>query len=162
MGYLTYELNAEERLVSLVRKHWMTLLWPFAKIVLAIIALFALSNFLFKFGFGVYLAFLWIIASFLYLVYEIIVWYMDCFIITDRRIIDIDQKSLFKRITAETGMDDIRNVLSETSGFFQTSFNYGTVKVICADGGMIAMERVPDPENIRKLIANLRNKNIKA
>jgi membrane protein YdbS with pleckstrin-like domain len=158
MGYLSYELNDDERLVALIRKHWATLAWPLSKMIIAIAVIVLLSDKISGFRYGAELILVWIIASIFYGVYEIIVWYLDCFIITDKRIIDIDQKGMLNRIVAEVAIDNIQETVYEISGPLETVFNYGTVKIKAAGSGSImGIEQVPNPESVKDLIVKLQN-----
>jgi membrane protein YdbS with pleckstrin-like domain len=158
MGYLSYELNDDEKLIALIRKHWATLAWPLSKTIIAITIIVLLSDKIFSFKYGTELIFVWIITSIFYGVYEIIVWYLDCFIITDKRIIDIDQKGMLNRIVAEVVIDNIQEIVYEISGPLETAFNYGTVKIRTANSGsVVEMEQVPDPESVKDLIVKLQN-----
>lgn len=58
---------------------------------------------------------------------EFIDFYFDMHIVTDRRLVDIDQLRLFNRDVATLLLDDIQDVQSKTKGFFPTLFRYGDV-----------------------------------
>lgn len=155
MGYLNYELNEGEKLVALIRKHWITLTLPLAKTIVAVAVIAILSKKLFEFEYGKEIAFIWIIASILYAVHEIIIWYLDCYIITDKRIIDIDQKSIFRRIVAEVGIENIQEVVYLTNGPLETILGYGAVNVkTSSSGSMIGMEQIPNPIKVKDMIMN--------
>ncbi len=157
MSYLNYELNEGEKLVALVRKHWITLALPLAKAIIAIAVIIILYPKLFEFEYGKEIVFVWIIASILYAVHEIIVWYLDCYIITNKRIIDIDQKSIFQRIVAEVGIENIQEAVYLTNGPLETILGYGTVNVKTgSSGSIIGMEQIPNPAEVKDIIVNAR------
>jgi hypothetical protein len=55
--------------------------------------------------------------------------YFDIFIVTDRRVVDIDQEQLFYRSIAQLNLEDVEDARSEIRGILQTFFAYGTVTV---------------------------------
>lgn len=153
MKYLNYELDSDEKFVALVRKHWITLTFPSAKVIIAIAIAVLFYGKAAEFNYGREIAFIWIIASILYGVYEIIIWYLDCFIITNKRIIDINQKGLFKRVVAEADINNIQEAIYEISGPLEAIFNFGTIKIKTAGtGSIIAMEQIPNPADLRNFI----------
>jgi hypothetical protein len=155
MSYLNYELNEDEKLIALIRKHWITLTLPLAKAIVAIAVIAILAKKLFEFEYGKEIVFVWIIASILYAVHEIIIWHLDCYIITNKRIIDIDQKSIFQRIVAEAGLENIQEVIYLTKGPLETILSYGTVNVkTSSSGSMIGMEHIPNPVEVKDMIMN--------
>lgn len=159
MEYLNYKLNDDEQLVAVIRRHLITLSLSMSKTIISIAVIVLIYEKLAEFDYGSKIAFIWIIASILYGVYEIVVWYLDCYIITNERIIDIDQKSMFRRIVAEVDIGNIQEAVYEVSGPLETFFNYGTVKVKMASGGMVGMEQIPNPVGVKDLIAKTqRNK----
>jgi hypothetical protein len=155
MSYLSYELNEGEKLIALIRKHWITLTLPLAKTIIAIAVIIVLAEKLFEFNYGKEIVFIWIITSILYGVHEIIIWYLDCYIITNKRIIDIDQKNIFRRIVAEVGIENIQEVVYRTNGPLETILGYGSVNVkTSSSGSIIGMEQIPNPVEVKDIIVN--------
>ncbi|MCF6277017.1 MAG: PH domain-containing protein [Candidatus Magasanikbacteria bacterium] len=76
--------------------------------------------------------------------------YLDVWIITDDRIIDIEQHGLLARSTSETELHRIQDVTDEVKGIFPTLFKYGNVIVKTAsDTQDIVFRNVPFPGKIR-------------
>jgi hypothetical protein len=99
----------------------------------------------------VYLLFLTLSLFLIWLSY-----YLSVQIVTDRRIVDIDQVGLFSHTVSELHIENIEDVTSETNGLFGTIFNYGMVFVQTA--GTIErfeFDNVPNPTAIEKLILDL-------
>ena len=86
-----------------------------------------------------------------------IIWtnyYLDVWLITDVRIIDIEQFSLFRRDMSEFRLDRIQDVTIEVKGLLPTLLHFGDVHVQTA-GEMrrFTIKGVPDPYGLRdKLI----------
>lgn len=155
MGYLNYELEQEEELLIMVRKHWLTFIVPICRILVIFVFCLLTYQTLKALPYGMDFLLVVILSSILYLVYEIWIWYLDCYIITSRRIIDIDQKGAFKRTVAELDLGTVQEAVYEISGPLEALFGFGSVKIRTAgSGGMIVMEKVPHPEDIKRIISD--------
>ncbi len=95
--------------------------------------------------------FVWLFSFFSFIDY-----YLDTWIITNLRIIDIRQQGFFSRIIAEQRLDRVQDVMSETHGFFSTIFRYGNVRVQTAgEEGRFFFQEIPNPDKIRDVIIKL-------
>ncbi len=89
------------------------------------------------------------------LVYMLILWlkyYLDVWIITSERIIDIEQKTLFQREISEMTLDRIQNVTIEIPGFFATMMRFGNIKIQTAGAGEFTVSDVTDFNRAKDLI----------
>lgn len=87
-------------------------------------------------------------------------YYLNLQIITDRRIVDIDQTGLFSHTVSELHIENIEDVTSDTKGLFGTLFNYGMVYVqTAASIERFEFDNVPNPAAVEKLILDLYEKN---
>jgi len=115
---------------------------------------------------GVFLFFpvVWYVA--LALVLISILYFMNAFysykettsIITSERIFSVQQSGFFKRQIAETDLNKIVDVTSETHGFAKTMLKYGDLIVRTAgarEGGDIILKDIPHPYNVQQKIANI-------
>jgi len=85
--------------------------------------------------------------------------YLDCWIITNDRLFDIRQISLFARTIAEVDLYQIQDVSSEVKGIFPTIFNYGNVYLQTAGTvPKFILSDVPNPDHLRQLIIELSSK----
>jgi uncharacterized membrane protein YdbT with pleckstrin-like domain len=90
----------------------------------------------------------------------LIIYYLTIQIITDIRVVDVDQSGLFSHTVSELHIDKIEDVTSKTTGIFGTIFNYGDVFIQTA--GTIErfeFDNVPNPAAIEKLILDLYEQN---
>jgi hypothetical protein len=86
-------------------------------------------------------------------------YYLNIQIITNLRIVDIDQHGLFSRRISELHIDKIEDVTSESNGPVATVFQYGNVFVQTAGTvDRFEFDRVPAPEQIEKIILDLYEK----
>ena len=156
----------DEKIYIVVRQHWVVLL---KKLFIWFIFAAALVLFrrygeawlpgLFEGDIGavtklfvqIYTLFLTLSLFLIWLIY-----YLNVQIITDRRIVDVDQVGLFHHEVSELHIENIEDVTSEVSGLLGTIFDYGDVYVQTAG----TVERfefsdVPNPGSINKLILDL-------
>ncbi len=78
-------------------------------------------------------------------------YYLDVYIITDRRVIDIDQEGLFTRSISSIDLIDVEDVKASVDGFLETYFNYGNVFVQTAgEIQNIDFKYVPSPYNLSR------------
>jgi len=132
-------LLADEKVLMVIRRHWFALARPATVLVVLLI----LPSFVFgvagvagerfltaefqsiiNFAFSLYILGI--------LLYSFILWadyYLDVWIITNRRLIDIKQQGLFNRSISELSMDKVQDVTIEIYGFVQTLLKFGNLKV---------------------------------
>ena len=83
-------------------------------------------------------------------------YYLDINIVTNDRILDINQKGLFGRSVAELDLTRVQDVHSEIKGIIPTLLNYGTVEVqTAANEENFHFEQIPDPHRVRQRILEL-------
>ncbi len=83
-------------------------------------------------------------------------YYLDLWIITNDRIVDIEQHNLFSRSVTELDLFRIQDVTAEMHGFFATIFNYGDVLVKTASSNThIVFYNVAAPNRIREQLIQL-------
>jgi hypothetical protein len=86
-------------------------------------------------------------------------WYFDVYIITNRRVIDIDFINLLTKKFSEAELSKIQDVTSEVSGVSQTVFNYGNVLIqTAAEINEIHFTKIPHPDRVVKIIQELTEK----
>ena len=77
-------------------------------------------------------------------------------IITDRRIVDIDQVGLFSHTISELHIENIEDVTSQTNGVFGTLFSYGMVYVQTAGTHeRFEFDNVPNPGAVERMILDI-------
>jgi len=99
-------------------------------------------------GAGIYVLFLWLFFLFHFLDY-----YLDVWIITNERVIDIEQRGFFSRVISELKYPAVQDVTTEIHGIIPTLLKYGTVFVQTAgEKERFVFESVPEPDAIRDLL----------
>lgn len=83
-------------------------------------------------------------------------YYLNIHIITNLRIVDIEQVGLFDHVVSELHIDKIEDVTSQTNGLLGTTFDFGAVLIQTA--GKVErfdFQNVPHPGRLEKLIIDL-------
>ena len=89
-------------------------------------------------------------------------YYLDIWIITNKRVIDIEQKGLFSRIIAEHELSRIQDVSSEVHGILPTLLFYGNVQIqTAAEEQLFIFENVPRPQELARKIHELAKNAVK-
>ena len=85
-----------------------------------------------------------------------ILYYLNYQIITNERLVDVDQKNLLYHSTTEIHLAQIEDVSSEIKGILGNLFNYGHVYVQTAGTKTrFEFDYVPDPNAVVKQISDL-------
>lgn len=87
-----------------------------------------------------------------YLLLRWLGYYLDVWIITDGRIIDVEQKTIFNREISEMPLDRIQNVTVEIPGFLATMLGFGNIKIQTAGAGEFTISSVSNFNRAKELI----------
>jgi len=139
--------NEGEEEVWVVRKHW--LVFVMQMIVAAVGAVLpyvllrivplgsllasvpnAVAGPLLAFGYMTWLLILWV-----GLFYGWTMYYLNVWIVTSERIIDVHQRGLFSRELLTAELERVQDVTVDTEGLFQTLFDYGALTIHTAGEG---------------------------
>jgi hypothetical protein len=87
---------------------------------------------------------------------EFVDYYLDVWIVTNKRILNIEQLGLFHRTASELALSTVQDVTSEVKGILPTLFNFGTVYIQTAgETRRFIFKEVPDPEEIKEKIISV-------
>lgn len=166
-----FELESGEKVIATVRKHPLIVigqLIPFVVLALIPFLLPALTSFIggmnpdlpfleylttgnswTRFVIGMYWLFLWIGAFGIFTDY-----YLDHWIITNHRIMSIDQEGFFDRRVASLHLNRVQDVLTDIEGIFGELFGFGTLSVETAgdDQSRFRIYGIKNARHIRDLI----------
>ena len=159
-------LDSDERILLKVRKHWIILLSETAFLLFflalpfllyAVINFLNISQTLIITGNMLALA-IFLLGAWLLLVWVsfFIIWtdyYLDMLIVTDKHIIDIEQKGPFSRELSTFRLDRVQDITSEMDGIIETFFNYGTIHIQTAgEDREFIMAGIPAPFEMKQFI----------
>lgn len=152
-----------ETVLRVVHRHWFDIATHFFVIIFFVAMLFgslslipllypeALGAEMFRFMLFIQNSLILIVWLYAFLVW--IDYFFDVWIITNERVINIEQKGLFVRAVSELKFSRIQDVTSEVSGMIPTILNFGDVKVQTAsEEDYFLFRRVPDPYHVKDLI----------
>lgn len=100
---------------------------------------------------SIYFLSIWLVAFI-----EFTDYYLDTWIITNERIINIEQEGLFHRTASELDLAAVQDATAEIHGFLQTIFSFGNVFVQTAgEKGRFHFKNIDNPEHVKEVIAKL-------
>lgn len=136
------EIDSNEKILRIVRRHWFVLLGEISALVFMIaipvvlLALAALAGVDRAISFegnesvaGAFLLFAWILIVWMFAWHIWTDYYLDVLIITDKRVFDIEQHGLFRRESSAFRIDRIQNVTVNVKGIIQTFLDFGTITI---------------------------------
>lgn len=156
----------DEKVILLLKRHWVVFIYhALLSIFYALIPLvcyFVIYNFIpmaLEAPVGPVLILLTSLYYIFIWLHFFISWsnyYFDVWIITDRRLVDIEQISLFDRVVSQLKLNKVQDITAEVKGVFPTIFHFGNVYVQTA--GMTSrfvLEQVKNPYKVKDLLIKL-------
>ncbi len=156
-----------EKIVFVLHRHAITFI-PIIFLFLILLAVPIIVYFLIEslypslletaplFQLGILLGSIYYLSIYLFFYVQFIDFYLDIWIVTNDRIVDIEQHNLFHRTITELDLFRIQDVTTEVHGIFPTLFNYGNVTVKTASSNTnIIFKNVPHPNHIREQLIHL-------
>lgn len=163
---MTIQLDPGEHIIREVRRH------PFPFIMeVSFLALFILvPPILFWADHALNIELVWTVtwAEFVF-VYSVILlcawisffimwtnYYFDVLVVTDQRLIDIEQKRFFARDMATLRLDKIEDIKIEITGLLPTLLNFGTLHIqTAAEAREFVLKNIPHPQQTKDVIWDL-------
>ncbi len=155
-----------EKVLMLVRRHWFLFIIDIVflgvlAVVPALLMIFipdtvwqslAIAGNKAELGFFLYA--LWLLILWVALFVRWTDYYLDLWVITDRRVVDVEQRGLFSREVVTASLDRIQNVAIDTSGLIPTLMNFGDVRIETAGAETrnIIIKSAANPEEVKRLI----------
>ena len=143
--------------VTLVTKPHIWLLMPIAAVWLVIILIVAVA--LLGFGASKITSIVIVLTLVVGALYSFYFWFMwnGCdYIVTNQRVIKIDQVGIFSRVISEAEIHRIQEISTEINGPIRTMLNFGTVRIKTAsDNSKIDLEDVTDPYDVQQAIVQI-------
>ncbi|HCC22601.1 TPA: hypothetical protein DF272_00255 [Candidatus Falkowbacteria bacterium] len=155
-----------EKILMFIRRHWIVV----AKIIILsiLISVLPIAFYLFfarQYEFlsqdlyrSVYVLFNSAYALFviLFTFSNFIDYYLDVWIVTDMRVINIEQKGLFAREMSEKELGRMQDITSEIKGFWATVFHFGDVHIQTAgEEQRFIFKQIPEADEVTRQISDL-------
>lgn len=162
------QLRPQEKILMIIRKHWFLIMGPLFLFLLLLLAPSIARIFLpyifitrdigltlnqdviiplVNFGETIYILVLLLLLFRFWMDY-----YLDMWIVTDLRIIDVDQFGLFSRQLSEVPLHRVQDATIDIHGIIGTFLNFGTIRVQTAGERDFSIRGVPNPINIKDVI----------
>ncbi len=91
--------------------------------------------------------------AWLFLFQSFIDYYLDIWVVTNHRILSIEQSGLFSRTVSELRLYRVQDVTSSVKGIIPTLFNYGDVEIETASNeDHFVFEQISNPTHVAKTI----------
>lgn len=102
-------------------------------------------------GLSLYYLFVWVFFFHAWIDY-----YLDVWVVTDIRIVDVEQKGLFSRSISELKLFRVQDVTAEVKGILPTVFHYGNVVIQTAGNEQFFIfKQIPHPYETQQKISEL-------
>lgn len=99
----------------------------------------------------IYCGFIWIAIFTIWVDY-----YLDIWIITNNRLIDIEQIGFFNRVVSELDLKRIQDITSRVHGPLPTMFGFGSIHIqTAAEKSKFDLKTIPHPVTTRRKIIKL-------
>lgn len=154
---MTIDFAEGEHILHEIRKHWFVL---FSELALSIFLLFlplfgytilkslsitvvAIGNslVLFLFFYALWILIMWVIILIIWTDY-----YLDIWIITNKRLIDVEQKGFFNRVVSTVDLENIQDSTDEVKGIIPTLLRFGNINVqTAASEGVFVIKGIDNP-----------------
>lgn len=162
----TIQLHEGEEILMIRRRHWLPFVSQVGSLIAAAIApifLFAGTSFL-PYSARMTLASFQTLPLFLWIAWVLFLWvffgvswtnyYLDTLIVTNRRLIDIDQIGLFQRDVAEVRIEKIEDVRVEVLGVIPSFLHFGNLHIQTAgESREFIIRDIPRPQAIADAIS---------
>jgi membrane protein YdbS with pleckstrin-like domain len=152
-GFTFRGQRPDEKVADVIRRHPIIFFWPLLQATLGlavgiIVLIYA--------GFGdIFLIVGFIALLFIFsVIFKIWFIYSNSFcLITNQRVINVDQRGFFNRVITETEFSKIQDVTNSTNGMIGTSLNFGEVAIQTAGKeNKLLIKFVPDPYSVQQEI----------
>lgn len=171
----TLNIAPDEKVLLLTHRHWSAIGRSISRGVIVIVIPLVIAGLMKRFmgwdlevgslGYtilvgagGLYVLFLWVLGYGFWLDY-----WLDFYLITDRRIVEIEQAGLFHRTVSEQPLFRVQDVTSEVHGVAASTLGYGNVYIQSAgEKERFVLEEIPRPEKVARMILDAMPKNIPA
>lgn len=158
--------ESTEKVHFILRKHPITNLgWILGSLLMIIIPVIAINyleyNRIDSFDYvpakyQLAMILLWYLLTMLYTLESFLVWYFNVYIITDKRIVDIDFRGFWKKRISEASLGNVEDATYQTGHFWHILFDYGDIAMQTAgEKTEFEFSAVPKPGLVHDVLTNL-------
>ena len=161
-----FELESGEVLIERVQRHWFIFLLESVGLVFVAFAPLILIPFLPKevlailsdsiliFYYSLWLLFVWVAFFVLFTDY-----YLDVWVITTKRVVNIEQTGLFNRTSTSCFISKIQDIEIKVEGILATLLGFGKIKIHTAgaEKAVLMMDNIALPQRVKEVITRLQH-----
>ncbi len=154
----TAHLKPPEEVLQLVRPTWIVygLHFGLASLII-ILAFFFLYPLIHWADIGFLFFFLILLVGLIYWLRTYLIYSRTALLISDRRVMDFNQKGLFHQEVSEIIFANIEDISYNKKGIVATLFNYGTLEIqTAAQKITIEIKGIKRPDQIQNLITDVK------
>lgn len=160
------EIKEGENIVGVYRRHKFILFLEFLPIMVASALVVASAFFLLAFlreeeGAAVLIPLILLVAVLMLHIFWVMAFviladfYLDIWILTDRRVISIEQKGLFARRIIEFELNKVEDITVEIRGMIETFMDFGNVTLYTASENQnFVFKHIKNPNAIKDAVIN--------
>lgn len=155
--HFTKQLKDGEEIIRIVKRYPLAYAVPlFVGTVLILVPFFFLYPLLRAGSWGLLLWVVLLVAAILYAARQTYIYFFNILIVTNQRLIDVDQKGFFSRSVSEMTYEKIQDIRYHVKGPLQTLFHYGSIVIQSAGSeSNIKIESIYHPEGVQEDIVKL-------
>ena len=154
-------LKENEAIILALHRHWIVLIGEIFLILILLIFSFVgsalfftfvdsqspLLYYLFFFGMSVYILIIYLLTFIFWMDY-----YLDMWIVTNQRILDIEHYGIFRREVSEFLITNVQDVTIEIPGMMASFLKYGNIRVQTAGEKSFTAASIPHPDKAKDTI----------
>lgn len=150
----------KEKIILLLRRHWITNVpWLIGAVLMVLAPLFLkffpFLDFL-PWNYRVMAIIIWYMLTLVFIFEKFLSWVFNVNLVTDERIVDIDFYSLIYKEISHCKIDRIQDVTFKMGGVIRTMFDYGDVIIQTAgEEPVFEFEAIPKPALVVRKINDL-------
>lgn len=158
-----YTFNGQrpnEKVLDMVKNHVFVLFWPGLKAIF-FIAIGAAAFIFWSNQFSGIILIIFLLVAFGIFSRSYYTYSQSVFLVTNQRVLNVEQKGFWKRKITETEIDKIQDVSSSVSGLFKIMLKFGNLVIRTAgasEGTEIRVKNISSPYEVQQEIAKLLQK----
>lgn len=160
-------IGGDEKVVYEIRRHWFVFLAESFFLIVLFFVPWVIFSVFDVFGSSVTgdagALFVFITTAWLFILWMLFLirwtnYYLDVWIVTNKRIIDVEQHSLFSRDVSEFRLDRVQDITIEIKGVLATLLHFGDIHVQTAgESREFTIKRVPKPYKVKDMLVRAQN-----
>jgi hypothetical protein len=159
-SFIHHVLDEDERILLKVRKHWYLIARDFTGtgilmlLPLIVIGMLPTQTTILAQPSAIFLTCLWFLAGSIAMATVWTNYYLDIWVVTDKRIVNVEQISLFHRETTTMRVERIQDASVEVHGLIEEMLGFGNIRVHSAGdvGESMIFRGLKNPEYVRGVI----------